>query len=643
MRTVTVELEKLYTTVINIGFMGEQEHTNVEFRCDALFREYPNAQAYATLKAQVGDAYPVVLTRSGSTLIWAVDTSDLVYAGVGQLQLTFSQGNEIIKTVIGKYRVNASLEASGEAPDPVENWIDQAGETLEEVEAALTAIPETIDAALQEAKESGEFDGPPGEDGFSPVANVTKSGKTATITITDKAGTTTAQVTDGADGTDIIDDTAGAGDTDKTWSANRLRGVQDLVALPYEELTFPVAMNALCVHDGKLYKSITAIQTEEAWTPSHWYDVTGGESVTALYTGLDTIGAALAQKYSKPAGGIPASDIAAGVIPDPADLIDDEAGAGDTDKVWSADKSASEKSSTMSALNSKYEKPASGIPASDLASGVIPSVPVQDVQVNGTSVLSQGVANVQPLAIDSYGVAKIGYSSQSGLELASNGILKVSKANDNAIKEGTATVTPIVPFNQHTSVFYALAKLAGADMKNLSGETVGVYPEAQKRAICAMLGVKYDEPYRFINEVTITDADTSYVLFETDTNGDAFSLHDVIIDFDLTVASGSSLGLIIPNISTAPNSASDIPYLSALYLFHATNAQRRVARLHVEGGRFFGECENDRLPNDYNTVNTQRNRNATGIYECDSITKLRIYSINAHKFGNGSKIKVYGR
>ena len=36
---------------------------------------------------------------------------------------------------------------------------------------------------------------------------------------------------------------------------------------------------------------------------------------------------------------------------DPTELIDDTAGAGDTDKVWSADKSASVNSTTMSALN----------------------------------------------------------------------------------------------------------------------------------------------------------------------------------------------------------------------------------------------------------------------------------------------------
>ena len=44
------------------------------------------------------------------------------------------------------------------------------------------------------------LDGYDGDDGISPVANVEKSGTTATITITDKTGTTTATVTDGTDG-----------------------------------------------------------------------------------------------------------------------------------------------------------------------------------------------------------------------------------------------------------------------------------------------------------------------------------------------------------------------------------------------------------------------------------------------------------
>ena len=43
-------------------------------------------------------------------------------------------------------------------------------------------------------------DGQDGADGYSPSASVSKSGDTATVTITDKNGTTTATITDGQDG-----------------------------------------------------------------------------------------------------------------------------------------------------------------------------------------------------------------------------------------------------------------------------------------------------------------------------------------------------------------------------------------------------------------------------------------------------------
>lgn len=69
---------------------------------------------------------------------------------------------------------------------------------------------------------------------------------------------------------------------------------------------------------------------------------------------LSDLGAASAAdvsaKYTKPAGGIPASDIADGVIPDPEDLIDDTAGEGDTDKVWSADKTDAELADVKSVI-----------------------------------------------------------------------------------------------------------------------------------------------------------------------------------------------------------------------------------------------------------------------------------------------------
>lgn len=52
-----------------------------------------------------------------------------------------------------------------------------------------------------------------GQDGFSPTANVSKSGDTATITITDKNGTTTTTVSDGSDGFSPTASVSKSGDT----------------------------------------------------------------------------------------------------------------------------------------------------------------------------------------------------------------------------------------------------------------------------------------------------------------------------------------------------------------------------------------------------------------------------------------------
>jgi hypothetical protein len=56
--------------------------------------------------------------------------------------------------------------------------------------------------------------------------------------------------------------------------------------------------------------------------------------------------------------------------------------------------SAKQGKALSDAIGGKYTKPANGIPASDIEAGVIPSVPVTDVTVGGTSVVSSGTAAI---------------------------------------------------------------------------------------------------------------------------------------------------------------------------------------------------------------------------------------------------------
>lgn len=149
------------------------------------------------------------------------------------------------------------IEIHERAKKPERDATPEQQSFIEQVLAALedkiVEIPEEIQAALQEAKDSGEFDGPqgergprgytgadgapgaPGTPGHSPVLTASKNGKVTTIY---SDGTQLAQISDGQDGqgADVIDDTAPA--ANKTYSSvkveselttvkNEINGKQD--------------------------------------------------------------------------------------------------------------------------------------------------------------------------------------------------------------------------------------------------------------------------------------------------------------------------------------------------------------------------------------------------------------------------------
>ena len=130
-----------------------------------------------------------------------------------------------------------------------------------------------------------------------------------------------------------------------------------------------------------------------------------------------------------------------------------------------------------------YTKPDTGIPASDLAEGV---VPVRDVRVNGSSILQNGIANVPIASSSSAGVGKIG--TGYGIKIF-NDYFQIDKATDSIVKNGIAVTAPIVAANQHISTFYGLAKAAGDLTQSQSNNPVGTYTEEAQTSIKTMLGV----------------------------------------------------------------------------------------------------------------------------------------------------------
>ena len=107
-----------------------------------------------------------------------------------------------------------------------------------------------------------------------------------------------------------------------------------------------------------------------------------------------------------------------------------------------------------------------------------------DIQINGTSIVDNGVANIPKAAIGTLGV--VSWDGDYGISANANGRIYVNKATDTQIKAGAAQYRPITPYNQHEAVFYGLAKAAGDSTQASSSTNVGYYTEEAKGKIYEM-------------------------------------------------------------------------------------------------------------------------------------------------------------
>ena len=355
----------------------------------------------------------------------------------------------------------------------------------------------------------------------------------------------------------------------------------------------------LVLHDGQLYECNTTISTAEAWTAAHWTAKTVADEVSSLKGGLT-------EKYTKPSGGIPSTDM------------------------------TSEVQTSLGKADSAYQKPSGGIPSTDLASGVIPSVPVTDVQVNGSSVLSNGVANVPVTSENTAGVAKI--NPVYGIHLRdapNNDQLMIYKADSPLIKAGSNQHRPIVPQKQHESVFYGLTKAAGADMAS-SSNAVGVYTDAAKVAIQKMLGI-YEPPYELIREITLTERTSLDIT--VDDNGLPFELLGVFVEV-----------LYAENLTSESSGYgryhfydSDTKYVYAETGRYNTNSQKQFKDIFVNRKSNLAQCSCSRLQpaSNFSTIYLKSAYYNGTFVGLKNITRIAMNSQDYEPAG--TNIKIYGQ
>ena len=138
MKTFNVMLGDLTRQTFQFGYEGESNYTGMRINCIEVFSEYPDAEVSLAVQSPTGVIYPATIELSGVMVIWNLTSSDLAAAGGGSAQLTFTENNVIVKSVIFGFGINPSLITNGDPPDPLEDWITEATETLQELQGMIS-------------------------------------------------------------------------------------------------------------------------------------------------------------------------------------------------------------------------------------------------------------------------------------------------------------------------------------------------------------------------------------------------------------------------------------------------------------------------------------------------------------------------
>ena len=359
------EIYASQSRVIDLGRLGENQHRQIVFDVSDYTEQYPDA-AFTLINQRPDDAsaYPVAsVMRVNDKLFWTVTSTDLTRAGNGRCELLVLQGDVVAKSVIYLTRVGDALDGSGTAPEPWESWQTVFAGIKDEAEAAaadaqaasqavqdMGATAETMapgaDATVEKyIDEHGTvtlaFGIPRGDKGDTGDTGATGAdGYSPTVTVTDITGGHRVTITDatGEHSFDVMDGQGGGG------------GTSD-----YQALTNKPQINGVMLSGNKTQSDLGIN------VPTKVSDLDNDAGFITGYTETDPTVPAWAKAQSKPAytaaevGALPDST----VIPTKAsDLIDD---------------------------SGHYTKPAGGIPASDIASGVIPTVTVTVLTPSGNT------------------------------------------------------------------------------------------------------------------------------------------------------------------------------------------------------------------------------------------------------------------
>lgn len=155
--TLKMMAEDFGKTALNLGRADENKAVRIEIDLSNLLEITPDANASVTVETPSGKKYPATTSKEGKLLIWDVNSADTAEEGRGWAQLTITGSNdEVLKSVVTATRVGRSIRGEGAAPDPVQNWVDDATSKLGNVVSAGENAKVAAEKAEEAAKRAND-------------------------------------------------------------------------------------------------------------------------------------------------------------------------------------------------------------------------------------------------------------------------------------------------------------------------------------------------------------------------------------------------------------------------------------------------------------------------------------------------------
>lgn len=157
-----------------IGYEGENNARKIRFGIGKWRQAWPTAVPRMVIERETDgeggkESYIAVTEMDGDTMIWTVKSFDLAKPGWMKMWVVFVDEGEEIVGMTPPTQINVldgpDMIDGDTPPEIAPPWMVEVIAAANRIDQTAAEIPQTIEAALQAAKDSGEFDGPPGEKG----------------------------------------------------------------------------------------------------------------------------------------------------------------------------------------------------------------------------------------------------------------------------------------------------------------------------------------------------------------------------------------------------------------------------------------------------------------------------------------------